>query len=268
MPRVLTRAVKGYLGNDCPLAAAAIAYYVLLSSFPLLLLITVFGAILLPRQLLERSLIDFVNEFLAGSTSLVTLVIRDLNRHLTSITLLALAGTVWSGQAVFGAIRTALNQAWGVHEKRGFWHQRRLEVTFALLIGILFVLSSFVTWGLDRYGSEQFAVALRLLSASLISLAGFTLCYELLPDFPRRTWAASLKAGLVATVLFELAKWIFLAYLHLFANYSLVYGTVGTVVVFLIWAYATASILLFGAQLASEWERVEERLPEAAESPA
>lgn len=256
MAQVLIRAVKGYLGNDCPLAAAAIAYYVLLSGLPILVLVVVAGAIVLPRQLLERSLIEFVNEYLAGSTGLAVMVIRDVNRHLTSLTLLALAGAVWSGQAVFGAVRTALNQAWGVHETRGFWHQRRLELTFAILIGLLFVLSSFLTWGLDRYASGA-AIYARVAVASAISLAGFTLCYELLPNFATRTWWASLKAGVVATALFELAKWVFLGYLHSFANYSLVYGTLGTVVAFLIWAYATASILLFGAQLASEWERAE-----------
>lgn len=257
MGRVFRRAFQGYLGNDCPLAAAAIAYYVLISIIPLMLLVVVAGALVLPRHLLERSLVEFVDEYLAGSTTLVAVAMRDLNRHMTSITVVALLGTIWSGQAVFGAIRTALNQAWGVHETRSFWVQRRLEVTLAVVVGLLFVLSSLVTWGVARYDLGETEVYVRLFSASGISLAGFTLCYELLPNFQRRTWLASLKAGLVATVLFEAAKWIFLGYLAVFANYNLVYGTLGTVVVFLIWAYATASILLFGAQLASEWEHSE-----------
>lgn len=264
MANVFRRAFRGYLGNDCALAAAAIAYYVLISIIPLMLLVVVAGALVLPRHLLERSLIEFVDEYLAGSTTLVTIAMRDINRHLTSITVLALLGTILSGQAVFGAIRTALNQAWGVHETRAFWIQRRIEVTLAIVVGLLFVLSSLVTWGIAQYDMGDAAIYIRLLVASAISLAGFTLCYELLPNFPRRTWSASLKAGLVATVLFEAAKWLFLGYLSAFASYNLIYGTLGTVVVFLIWAYATASILLFGAQLASEWERV----PEAGKSAA
>ena len=84
-------------------------------------------------------------EEVTGSTTLVAVAMRDLNRHMTSITVVALLGTIWSGQAVFGAIRTALNQAWGVHETRSFWVQRRLEVTLAVVVGLLFVLSSLVT---------------------------------------------------------------------------------------------------------------------------
>jgi len=95
---------------------------------------------------------------------------------------------------------------------------------------------------------------LRLLLGSGVALAGFSLCYELVPDSPGRTWRASLAAGAAATVMFEVAKWLFLGYITSFATFSLVYGAVGAVIVFLVWAYATASILLFGGQLAREIE--------------
>ena len=56
----------------------------------------------------------------------------------------------------------------------------------------------------------------------------------------------------MATLLFELARIAFLAYLRGYADYSLLYGALGAVIVFLIWAYASAAILLFGGQLARE----------------
>jgi membrane protein len=190
-------------------------------------------------------------------------VIKGVGQHSTSLSLLALAGLIWSGMGIFGALRAALNQAYGLRDSRSFWHQRRLEVMFALSIGALFLASSFITWGIDTllvpssHGGRGGLYLLRLVVGAVVAFAGFTLCYELVPDTRRRTWRVSMLAAAAATVLFELAKWIFLAWVHGFADFSLVYGTIGAVIVFLLWAYATASILLFGGQLARELDALE-----------
>ncbi|MFI5269639.1 MAG: YihY/virulence factor BrkB family protein [Chloroflexota bacterium] len=255
---VLRRVLAGYFANDCPLAAAAIAYYVLLSVFPLILLILTIGSLLLPANLVERQVLEFANQYVAGSRATLRTVIKGVGQHSTSLSLLALVGLVWSGMGIFGALRAALNQAYGIRDSRSFWHQRRLEIVFAVIIGGLFLFSSFVTWGIDTvivpnpHGGRLGLYFLRLAVGAGVAFAGFTLCYEMVPDSRRRTWPSSLKAAGIATVFFEIAKWIFLAWVSGVADYSLVYGTVGAVIVLLVWAYATASILLLGGQLARE----------------
>jgi membrane protein len=259
------RVLAGYFANDCPLAAAAIAYYVLLSVFPLILLILTIGSYLLPASLVERQVLEFANQYVAGSRGVLRSVIKGVGHHSTSLSILAIAGLIWSGMGIFGALRAALNQAFGVRDVRSFWHQRRLELVFALLIGALFLISSFVTWGIDTllvpnpHGGRAVLYLLRLVVGAVVAFAGFTLCYELVPNTQRRTWRASLLAAAAATVLFEIAKWIFLAWVKDIADYSLVYGTIGAVIVFLVWAYATASILLLGGQLARELDALEAR---------
>lgn len=263
MRAVLRRAVGGFFANDCPLAAAAIAYYVLLSIFPLILIVIILGSNVLPPRVLEEQILSFINQYVAGSRGILRSVVRGLDQHRTSLSVIAIAGLVWSGMGIFGALRAALNQAWGVRETRSFWQQRRLELTFALMVGGLFVLSTGITFGLDQLvlphqrGVHLALTLLRLLAGSAIALVGFTITYELVPCYQHRTWRASLLAGAVATVLFEVAKWAFLHYVTEFSDYSLVYGAVGGVIVFLLWAYATASILLFGGQLARELEAVQ-----------
>jgi membrane protein len=260
---VLRRVLAGYFASDCPLAAAAIAYYVLLSVFPLILLVLTIGSYLLPASLVERQVLEFANQYVAGSRGVLRTVIKGVGQHSTSLSLLALAGLIWSGMGIFGALRAALNQAYGVRDSRSFWHQRRLEVVFALLIGALFLASSFITWGIDTLlvpnppGGRAGLYLLRLVIGAIVAFAAFTLCYELVPNTQRRTWRASMVAAAVATVLFEIAKWIFLAWVRDIADYSLVYGTIGAVIVFLVWAYATASILLLGGQLARELDALE-----------
>jgi len=119
-------------------------------------------------------------------------------------------------------------------------------------------------------GGRAGIYVLRLVVGAVVAFAGFTLCYELVPNTQRRTWRASMLAAAAATVLFEIAKWIFLAWVRDIADYSLVYGTIGAVIVFLVWAYATASILLFGGQLAKELDALEARevLPSGVPDPA
>jgi membrane protein len=262
VPR-LRRVFAGYFANDCPLAAAAIAYYVLLSVFPLILLVLTIGSYLLPASLVERQVLEFANQYVAGSRGTLRTVITGVGQHSTSLSLLALAGVLWSGMGIFGALRAALNQSYGIRDRRSFWRQRRLEVVFALLVGALFLASSFITWGIDTlvvpnpHGGRFGIYLLRLVVGAATAFAGFTFCYELVPDKRRRSWRASLLAAAVATVLFEIAKWIFLAWVRDIADYSLVYGTIGAVIVFLVWAYATATILLLGGQLAREFQSVE-----------
>jgi membrane protein len=253
---VLRRAVAGYFANDCPLAAAAISYYVLLSVFPLLLLAIALGTVFLPQAQMERALVEFLNQYAAGSSGTVRRMVHGLAEHRTSFGILALVGIVWSGLGVFGALRTALNLAWGIRETRSFWRQRQLEVFFALSIGLLFLLSSLLTWGMGLLAPahDDLVGLTRLVVGAAVAFLAFFLCYEVLPNDRHRHWRTNLWTAGAMTVLFEAAKYLFLEYLRYFANYSIVYGALAAVVVFLVWAYATASILLFGGQLAREVE--------------
>ena len=242
------RALTAFFANDCPLAAAAIAYYILLSIFPLALLVLAIGSQFVEPARLQHDLLGFFNQYVAGSRGLVGGMVRNLDRHTTSFGLLGLVGAVWAGMGVFGALRTALNQAWGVRETRPFWAQRGLEAGMAVGVGVLFAVSAAAGSAIDGAG---FA-GLRFLLAAAIAYVGFAACYQWIPNARRHSWSASRGAALVATLLFELARLAFLAYLHDYADYSLLYGALGAVIVFLIWAYASAAILLFGGQLARE----------------
>jgi len=253
--RLLRGAVAGFFANDSPLAAAAIAYYILLSVFPLTLLVLTIGSQLLDPAQVQKDLVTFFNQYIAGSRAIVAGMVNSLDQHTTSFGLVGLLGAGWAGMGIFGALRTALNLAWGVRETRSFWSQRRLELGMAGIVGLFFAISSAATWAVDDLvarGHDRPYTGLRFLIGAAIAFAAFALCYHLIPNTRRRPWRASLQAALFATVLFELAKFAFLAYIRTYANYSLVYGTLGAVIVFLVWAYASATILLFGGQLARE----------------
>lgn len=255
---VLRRATAGFFANDCPLAAAAIAYYILLSVFPLVLLVLTIGSQVVDQAQLQKDLVSFFNQYVAGSRGMVAGMVKSLDRHTTSFGLLGLLGAAWAGMGIFGALRTALNQAFGVRETRTFLVQRALELGMAAIVGVLFAVSSAATWAIDElvgFSARAHGFqGLRFLLGAGIAFAAFTFCYQLIPNARGRSWSASIRAAAAATVLFEVAKLAFLAYLQAYADYSVVYGTLGAVIVFLVWAYASATILLFCGQLARELE--------------
>src|SRR5947207_5353329 len=104
-------------------------------------------------------------------------------------------------------------------------------------------------------GSVQPVVtALGVLLPAVLSFTAFLLLYREMPNVRHRTsdvW----PGALLATVLFELSKHGFAFYVSHFNNYQAVYGVLGGVMLFMLWAYLAAVILLIGAEFASEFEK-------------
>ena len=83
----------------------------------------------------------------------------------------------------------------------------------------------------------------------------FALVYRYVPH-TRLTWGDVWPGAGLAAVLFEASKNLFAWYLASFANYSLVYGSLATVIVFLLWTYISALVLLVGAEFAAVYTRL------------
>ena len=79
--------------------------------------------------------------------------------------------------------------------------------------------------------------------------------YKFIPN-TKTYWRYVWPGAVLAAVLFEVGKGLFLSYLDTFANYQRVYGSLGSVVVLLTWTYASSFILLVGAEFSSEYERM------------
>ena len=181
--------------------------------------------------------------------------------------ILGLLGMAWSGSNMFGVIRRSLNAAYDIQSSRPFVRQKLVDFGLMIALGPFFVCSVAATAGLrtarsytqELVGASS-AVGLAwdaavLLVPFLLSFAAFLVLYWLAPAArlgPRDVW----PGALVAALLFESAKVLFSLYLENFANYDVVFGSLGAVVAFLFWVYVSANILLLGAEVASEYPRV------------
>ena len=258
-------------------AAAAIAYYSLVSLFPLLIFLVGAFGLLVQGAGLRARLVDTLLAYspsLDGSlrSLLTNAVVSVGGRHGVALGLGGLLGMAWTASSLFGQIRAALNTAFDVQHRRPLVRQKLLDLGLVVLTGGFFVASSAATGLLEFAGRlpvlEQVpgaAWALVILAAPVVFLlAVFTFLYWLVPAHHhsvREVWPGAVAAA----ILFQAAQFLFSLYLGHFAHYDRVYGSLGALVAFLAWTYVSAVILILGAELAAEAaERRQQRRPPEA----
>jgi len=266
---LLRRTWHAFSNDHCTLLAAAIAYYVLFSFIPLVtLMIAIFGLVMRDPQS-QRAAFDRILQAVPLGQNVVFDSLRNVSAQSGPLTLIGLAGLVWASSGLFGAVRSALDIAWGVEAGHGFVRQRLRDVGAALGPGILLVASTAGTVAfhfLQTLGPQSgpgsgasdslhsaFTFA-GLLLPIVMSFLAFLLIYREVPNV-RHGVGDIWPGALLAAGSFELCKHGFALYVSHFNNYQAVYGVLGGVMLFVLWAYLTAIVLLLGAEFASEFEK-------------
>ena len=264
------RVFKELGDDDATHLSAGIAFYAVFSLFPLLLgLLAIFGTVF-NSVTLQEQLLAYVTESMPASREFVSKNVEELVRFRGALGIGSILGLLWSASSVFGAISRAVNRAWDVDKNRPFYVAKPIHIIMVLGVGVLFLLSSFSTAaielisnhsrGLGFSGQEFFLdlglgyLALRAIPW-LITLAVFLLLYRLVPNC-KTYWRYVWPGAVVAAVLYEVSKGIFVWYLANVANYELVYGSLASMIVLLSWAYISAFILILGAEISSEYGRM------------
>ena len=262
--RLIWRTIREMSEDDATHMAAGVAYYAVFSLFPLLVgLVAIFN--LLPAsEKREEQLTSFVAGYLPGSEALLDTDFR-LGGALGAI---AIFGLLWSGSAIFGAVSRVVNRAWDVQKDRPIFINKPRQMLMALAVGVMFLTSlgasSFVRLA-GEYAKHDLPapdflvdaggrVLLQAFAAAL-TLATFLMMYKLLPN-TKTYWHYVWPGAIVATVLFEVSKGFFLLYLQRFGGFKDVYGSGGDILVLLLWVYVSSLILILGAELSSEYERL------------
>ena len=257
--------------NDHDLFArsAQLSYYFLLALFPLLVfLVTLLGYFAEAGSQLRNSLLSYLAKVMPYSA--ITLVHSTLDEisdakggGKLSFSLLA---ALWVASSGMGAISDTLNVAYDVKETRSWWRVRLvsigLTVAFAIFIMAALVI---VLYGgkigdsiAGRLGySIAFAVAWRILQWPIVLLfvfLTFEMIYCFAPNLPRRRWRWWTPGGVFAVTLWLLISFGFRLYLHFFNSYGRTYGSLGAVIVLMLWFYLTGMAVLLGGEINSELE--------------
>ena len=267
LQQLLVAATREFFHDRSTFHAAAMSYYVLFSLFPLALLVVGVASIFLD----EDAVRDQVVTLIADNVALTGEGREDLENQLGraiggvgALGFIGLVGLLWSATSMMTALRNGINIAWNVRMRRHFARGKLLDLGLVTLLGVLFVASIALTVVVrlvrDGVADSHVAagslvgVAMALLPV-LISFSAFTLVYRVVPAVRTRFADVWLGAA-IAAVLFELAKAGLTFYFANFTDYNAVYGGLGAVITFLFFVWVVSCIILYGAQLASEWPRV------------
>jgi membrane protein len=259
---IVSNTLQGFGKARASGAAASVAYYALFSLFPLLLALVAAGSLVLEDEQALQEAIDLVSNAIPVSQELIRNNIRQVLQSRGAFGLVGLLGLVWSASGVFTNLARNINRAWSETERRGFLRGRLLALAMVGVLAALLILSVVSTtvinllprlnvplWNSTAlYETALWPIVTGLLPL-LLSFGLFLALYRWVPN-TAVPWRAALWGAGVAALLWEVAKRGFIWYLDAgLARYSLVYGSLGTVVALMFWLYLSASITFLGAHL-------------------
>jgi membrane protein len=267
--RAVTALFQRLLARDVLVLAAAIAYTTILSFFPLLVGMIVLLSRWIEQTDAQRTIVAALTPYLPpGVVGLVLGTLDAAIRARDAAGPIALVSLFWTATAAASAVRHGLNRVLGASKARSFWHRKGIEIVMVALAGTLLSLS-LLTSAVIAFleGIPALANIALLLERSravaaatavgpwILSGAAFLVVYRFLPNI--RVRPGSLLAGsVVATLLFQLTKGGFFWYIRALSNYPVVYSYFAGVVIFMIWVYLSALVLMVGAGIIDMMERV------------
>ncbi|EAF7948731.1 YihY/virulence factor BrkB family protein [Listeria monocytogenes] len=245
--------------NDVSGNAAQLAYYMLFSIFPMLLI----AATLLAYLHIDKdSVFNMIKEF--APDQIMDFLEENLNNLLTQknggLLSIGIIATLWSASNGMNAVMKSLNKAYGVTNKRNYVVQRLLSMFFTLAmlatVGatlLLLVFGQQIGMFLINHlnFSEDFLSLwnnLRWTVTLIVIFVVFTFLYWVAPN-RRSTLISVLPGALFSTIGWTVASLGFAYYVNNFGNYSATYGSIGVIIILMLWFYLTGIILMIGGEL-------------------
>lgn len=262
--RVLRAAARDFLADNGPNWAASIAYYSLLSLFPLLLVVTSVAAIFVERSWAVQQATLYLGDLLPRGSAAIEKVVTQTISAGRGPGLLSLLPLFWTASLVFNAITRALNVAFHAREDGRFWRRLVVRFTMLLALGGMFVaalvssaalrLVHFSLGYLPR-GQEFIFDLIVNTTPAVFMLVAFFLAYRFIPT-RQPDWRPALFGAGVAALLFAAAKPLFLGYLKNLARYDVVYGSLTGIIVVVFWIWMASMIGLYGGEVAAHAQAV------------
>ena len=235
--------------------AGSLAYFTILSLFPLVTVMIMALSIFTDPVVMQEKLADTLVYFFPASRELLQNAIIRLFSGSLALGLIALAGIVVSANGLFMAANRSVNRVFGIETRKPVGTMTT-EVVIGTVLLVMFMFSVGFTilfrFATSVGGTSAFLVfssraVSEALSAGLTAMM-FGVMYYRLPN-TRVMWKDAAFGGLIAVVLFEAGKHLFFWFTNMASERSAVYGPVASVVILLMWAYIVGLIFLYGAAL-------------------
>jgi membrane protein len=263
----IKRVIRRINDDDVFGRAAQLSYYFLLALFPLLLvLINLLGYMAQEGTEFRNKLITYLGAVMPSSAvALVHTTLDEISASSGSGKLsLGLLAALWAASNGMGAISQTLNTAYDVRETRSWWKVRAISVLLTIALSVLIISAlAIVLYGgsigdalASRYGfSHFFTTTWRILQWPIalgFVLATFNLIYNFAPNLTsqQRKWFT--PGAVVGVALWLLISFAFRLYLRFFDSYSVTYGSLGALIILMLWFYLTGVVILIGGEVNCE----------------
>jgi membrane protein len=249
--------------------AAQLSYYFLLALFPLLLfLMTLLGLFASAGSDLRHNLLSYLSQVMPGSaTELVQKTLEEVSGSAGGGKLsFGVLAALWAASNGMGAISETLNIAYNVKESRPWWKVRLTTVGLTIALAVLIISALTLTLYGHRiaeavaasYGlSAVFTLTWKIAQWPIILLfilLAFNLIYFFGPDLKEQSWRWVTPGSGIAVLIWLLVSFAFRLYLNFFNSYSATYGSLGALIILMLWFYLTGLAILTGGEINSEIE--------------
>lgn len=271
------RSVKDFLKDDMPSYSAALAYSALFALFPFLLfLIALLSFLNVPQffdWLLEQGQTALPQDAYGMLERIVTQIQSQARGGLLSVGIVV---AIWGASGGVRSVMNAMNVAFDVEETRPIWKRYPLSVIYTIGLAALLVASAgLMLTGPDliesiagRVGLGDVFVMLwtwlRWPVLAVLLMLAAALIYYVGPNVDE-PFALITPGAVVAVVIWVIASIGFSIYVSNFANYSSTYGSLGSMIILLLFFYISSAVLLLGAEVNAELHRIKLGEPEPAD---
>lgn len=269
LSKVLVRTVQEFSKDEMSTYASALAYQMLFSLFPFLLfLIALIGFLHLPDffswlreqagMVLPPKALDSVNP-----------VIDQLQQSKGGLLSFGIIAALWTASAGIRSLMSALNAAYDVEEGRPAWKRLPLSVLYTVgLAGMLLCAAALMVlgpqvmnWIAAHIGLESLTVTIWTLArwpiVVVLLMAAVALIYYLIPDVDQ-SFRFLTPGSVLAVVVWIIASVGFAYYVQNFADYNAMYGSIGAIIILLLYFYISSAVLLLGAEMNAVIEHMSE----------
>lgn len=275
------KVLKGFQANQGLLLAGAVAYYALLSVVPMLILVLIVLSHWVDQAELLATLQRYLEWVLPGQSRAVVQELANFVQHRSVIGWVLLGTMLFFSSLAFTVLEKAMAVIF-LHRfairRRHFLVSALLPYLYILSLGFGLLVVTFVAGGIQAMAENSIEFlgwewSLEGVSGVLLYVLGLagevfllTSIYMVMP-VGRLHWRHAVVGGVTATLLWELTRRILIWYFTSLSQVSVVYGSLTTAIVVLLSLEIAAALLLLGAQVISEYERIE-RKQEGAQAPA
>jgi len=249
--------------------AAELSYYFLLALFPFLIFLTsTIGIVFGSGTGTRHALFSYLGRVMPPSAfALIDSTMWEISSASGGGKIsFGILAALWAASNGLSAITTSLNTAYDVTETRPWWKQRLTAIVLTMALSVLIISALLLVvagghiaeWLAAAYGlGPTFPLVWKIIQWPFVLgsiMLAFALIYYFGPDLRRQAWKWLTPGAAIGVALWLLVSIAFRVYLHFFDSYSNTYGSLGAVIILMLWLYFTGAAVLIGGEINSEIE--------------